>query len=394
MDVPELKKGELPYYVQVREYVRGLIDRGQLRPGDKVPTEVELARMFGVSLITSKRALSDLEIEGLIKREQGRGSFVLERPRSAQERANVRFMSIVLPYIQECGFQIVSGAEMYLRNEGYHLTFSCSDYDVLKEEATLERLVADGVLGIILYPVQTATISGTIRKLVQNGYPLVFIDRAPRNLEVSSVVSDNFGGAYKLTTHLIKIGHRRIAFVSTRVGNATSIEERFRGYAESLSAHGIELDESLLVTNYPLKYNFPRDMRNLIPESYVEQALDTLMGNEHPPTAIVCVNDWVAIELIREAGLKGIKVPEELAIVGFDDVELAANVEVPLTTVRQSFSEMGEHAARLLIKAIRAKASGTDRIPQEKVVIPTELVLRKSCGRNVTGRRGAPSNGK
>ncbi len=197
-------------------------------------------------------------------------------------------------------------------------------------------------------------------KLSRLRQPFVMIDRPLTNVENTNYVSvDNVRAAEIATQHLIQLGRRRIAHIAGILAIADSCD-RLVGYRNALRAAGLPIDERLIVEsdfNYQTGY---RAMQQLLP---------------HKPDAVFASNDTVAagaLQAIHEAGLR---VPDDLSLVGFDDVDVALQTDPPLTTIRQPIRAKGETAARLLVDLINGKLSA----PQH-VILPTELIVRQSCG--------------
>jgi DNA-binding LacI/PurR family transcriptional regulator len=187
----------------------------------------------------------------------------------------------------------------------------------------------------------------------------------------SSVLVDNCGAAFHAVEHLISLGHRRIGCV-THDGCVSSVDERQRGYEQAMYAAGL--------APIPLVCLVHRDPTpDGQPAPYPEDDMgpvDQLLDSAHRPTALFCINDFIALGVMRHLVGCGLRVPEDVAIVGFDDIPLAAFMPVPLTTVAQPKFEIGSHAAQLLLDKISGREPAT-----HTVVLPTALSLRSSTSR-------------
>jgi DNA-binding LacI/PurR family transcriptional regulator len=203
------------------------------------------------------------------------------------------------------------------------------------------------------------------------------VDRYFPALDCDYVVVDNLGGGYRATEHLITLGHSKIAFLHTGAGyKTTAVQDRYRGYRKALSDH-----------NLPFQETWATSLGNVNADSGDEDVAAACVPYlQHPDRqrAVFAANDFTAVGLISAATSLGLRVPEDLAVVGFDDMRIAAQIHPPLTTINQPRVEIGIRAAQLLIDRIAGKGG-----PPEHIVLPTHLVVRSSCG----ARQGVQSSG-
>lgn len=356
-----------PLYLQLTEYLRHQINNGVWQPNDRLPPEVELAAQFDISRGTVRQAMDLLVNQGLLQRIPGKGTFVT----NVSVRSRSQLIGIVVPYLRDSLItEVLRGAESVLRRNGYNLIFCHSEGNLQLELAQIAQLQREGVGGLILFPVATVDESVLLRQILRPQLPLVIIDRRLPYLAASHVVADNVGGAYRAVQHLLALGHRRIACISLPE-RPTSIEERIRGYEQALrEAKILPLAAvSLAIGAHPSRDSVPYyTAAELAP---INQLLDV----GEPPTALFCVNDFIALGVMQHVLARGLRVPNDLAIAGFDDIALAPYMPVPLTTVAQPKYEIGVQAAQLLIDQI---VSGEQ--DQREIVLPTELVIRTSTG--------------
>jgi DNA-binding LacI/PurR family transcriptional regulator len=193
------------------------------------------------------------------------------------------------------------------------------------------------------------------------GAPIVLIGQLP-GATLPFVDVDNVGGAELATRHLINQGHRRVAIVTNAPLAYTASADRLRGYRQALEAAGLAYSETLV------RYG------EFTPASG-EQALESLLALAVRPTAVFVASDVVAVGALRAIHRHNLRVPQDIALVGFDDIQLAEFVDPPLTTVRLPMAGLGWGAAELLIRLI-----ANDEIANPYVILPTELVVRRSCG--------------
>lgn len=357
-------------YAQLTAHFRERILDGTLRAGSRLPTELDLAEQFGVSRGTVRQAMQTLVNEGLVERIQGSGTFVLPAAATfVPDRAGPgpgKRIGILLSYaVSELDLSMLAGAEATAKARGYQVSFAYTEESAEMQTRDIDWLRSDSVLGLIIYPLSDITYDESIWRLKAQGFPFVLIDRYFPDLDTDYVASDNVGAGYRATQHLIILGHKRISFAHGFVGNllTTSVRDRFEGYRKALREYGLVFDESLV---FPFP-NWPKDEPN--------NPCDEFLARSDGPTAILTSTDGVAIELIHSAHRIGRRVPEDLAIIGVDNLSSSSAIHPPLTTVAQPARQIGVSAANLLINRIEGQAG-----PPQHVELPTSLIVRRSCG--------------
>jgi len=357
------RSGDLPLYLQLRMSLEQRILNGEWGYGAMLPAEHELCAEYGVSRGTLRQALAELEREGFVRREQGRGTFVAKAvQREPGSGLSSRSISFIVPYVRDSFVPtLLLGVESAARAHGYIVLFHHVENDLEKQTAALRSAVQQGVAGIILFPVDSTHVSPIMSELIAQSYPFVVVDRYLRGLYNDYVTSDNFGGGLRATQHLLRLGHRRIAFVSWH-DPAVTMEHRRMGYRCALEEAGLPVDPTLEceVEGYP---------------SIDLDALADFLSREPRPTAVFAANDQLALAVRRAAHTLGLTVPQDLALVGFDDLDIAAHLDVPLTTIAQPIFEMGKTAAEVVIRKIQGQSPGIERH-----ILPTRLIVRHSCG--------------
>ncbi|MWV43724.1 GntR family transcriptional regulator [Paenibacillus sp. HJL G12] len=366
-----MQSNQKPLYMVIIEDLKEKILSGEYKEDQQLPTEMELAERSGVSRITSKRALIELEREGLIYRKRGSGSYVKKQePRSgAGEPGTVSaapIISMVLPYMATSELDFIKGATDYLDTKGYYLSIHNSNWSKDREREFLLRIPKNGSSGIILYPISTISNIDVLHALYWNDYPLVMIDQYVESLPVTSVVSDNTQGGYLIAKQLIELGHERIAFVSSiAIEFRSSVRDRYQGYCKALRDHGLAVDPELVIADF--YRDADEDKSNTFYKNMISRIMDLGV------TAIQAEHDHLAVDLLRSALDMGIQVPGQLSIAGFDDHMISSLVEVPLTTIAQDYSEIGRKAAELIVSQI--EGSGKNPVQAE---IPVRLIERAS----------------
>lgn len=355
-----------PLYQQILEYLREKITSRQLLPGQQLPTEFELAEQFGVSRITSKRALEELEKEGYIYRKRGHGSFVSPSVIKTANNGIGKVVSIIFPYHSAEGWVMtyIKGAMDYLNPRGYFLSIHCTGGE--NERDYLNQLTLDGVGGIIYYPSSTVKNIDILTTLCMNNYPVVTIDKYFDGIPLSHVVSDNFNGEYMLVKHMVELGHRRIAYVcADTINNKSSLRDRYLGYCKALKDHGLEIDQEIIFLDYYTRMiEFKEESKQ---KEFLREKLKSMIDSG--VTAMLAENDVEAITIYKILTEIDVKIPQQVSLAGFDNIELLKHFELPLTTINQNFYEIGKRAAQLVVKSIEEKS-----YKYVREIIPVELI--------------------
>ncbi len=349
----------LPLHLQLASILRDRIVQGILPEGASIPSEKALCAEFNVARGTLRQALRRLEDEGYLRREQGRGTFV----QSAQQQAAVpdaraRRVGFIVPYVRDSSVPtIFVGFQEASERLGWSVLFRQANSGLDEQRATIEKLVSERVAGIALYAADSDNAS-PLAEIIPPGFPIVLIDRYLKGVNADYVASDHFGGALWAVQFLIDNGHRRIGFVRW-LSTATSIEHRMLGYQQALRERNIALDPSLTfhVEGYPTV-----DITSLV----------AYLARSDRPTAVMAANDQIAIALYRAAMIAGLRVPDDLSIVGFDDLDISARLEPPLTTLAQPFKQIGETAVHLLHRRINGGG------PSQRIALSSQLMIRGS----------------
>jgi LacI family transcriptional regulator len=253
--------------------------------------------------------------------------------------------------------EMARGVEDTSFRSGYNVILCNSDGDLNKERLYTSVLVEKRVDGILFIAAGLST--NGILDLRAQKTPLVVVDRDLPDAAVDSVLTDNARGGWLATRHLIDLGHRRIACI-TGPSDVTPSAERVTGYRQALEAEGIPANGNLIVRG-DFQY-----------ESAYRAAIQ-LLQIEDPPTAFFACNDLMAVAVMSAALELGQQVPDDLSVVGYDDVRLAAFANPPLTTIAQPKYEMGVVAATMLLERIR-----DPQAPVQRRVFESSLVMRKS----------------
>jgi GntR family transcriptional regulator, arabinose operon transcriptional repressor len=354
-----------PLYLQLADQLREQINQGLLKPQERLPPEVELADQLRVSRGTVRQALEILVQQGLLQRAPKRGTIVVV----PEARPGPQLIGLIVPFLHDAfTTDILRGAEGTLRRQGYSLIFCDSEGDLAVERNQIERLKHENVSGLILFPNAVADEPTMLRQTLPPGFPLVLIDRQLPDITTDTVLVDNIGGAQTVVSHLLALGHRRIACI-TPFGRPKSVEARIQGYEQALHEAGIlPLAAISLARPLPASDN---GAPSFSPEALAP--IEHLLSVADRPTALFCINDFIALGVMRHILARGLRIPDDIALAGFDDIPIALHMPVPLTTVAQPKYEIGRQAAQLLLDQLASAVA-----PSRTIILPTRLIVRAS----------------
>ncbi len=259
------------------------------------------------------------------------------------------------PFFAEIGRSIEASAFSL----GYNVILCNTEGDLSKESLYVDVLLEKQVDGMIF--VAAGDRSDALQVVLQQELPIVVVDRDLAGVQLDTVLNDNHQGGYLATRHLINLGHQRIGCISGP-SHLTPSAQRVTGYKQALSEAGLTIDASLILRG------------DFHPQSGREAALE-LLAYPNRPSAILACNDLMAMGVLRAAAECGLEVPRHLAVVGYDDIELASYTNPPLTTIRQPKREIGRRAVEMLIERINDR-----NLPPRRALYPATLIVRGSCG--------------
>lgn len=280
-----------------------------------------------------------------------------------------RTLGVIIPRIDSHFMStVISGMEKVANFSGYQLLISQSEESATLEEANIQALFNSRVDGLLVSLSYETKSQDAFRNVFRRDIPLVFFDRVFECANCVSVIIDNYRAGYEATKHLIDQGCRKIVHVSGSM-NRNVYSDRFRGYRQALTDCSLGYDDRLLITT---------DLSDNSGEAIVRQ----LLGNGTMPDAIFAANDTSAVSLICELKKKGYRVPDDVAVVGFNDDPVSRIVEPNLTTVHYPGRAMGEVAASTMIRILE----GTQSEKVNSIILSHELIVRESSLRS--GREG------
>lgn len=333
------------------------------------PTIHDIARELNISASTVSRALNDNPRISQKTKEKIKSVADSLGYRPNTMASNLRnkksnTIGIVVPLINRHFFSsVISGVEDVAYKSGYNVVISQSNDNADKEINIVHSMFLNRVDGLIISIAMQTSNYDHLKLFRKKNIPLVFFDRAVPEMETDKIMVDDRAGGFKVTQHLIDQGYQRIAHVGGPQ-NLLIYQLRLKGYADALEKNGVAYDPSLVLTS------------TLTSDEGIV-AVKKLMSLPQPPDAIFCANDTVALSAMMYLRDSGIKIPQEMGIVGFSNEPSSKVVSPPITTIVQPGFEMGQKAAELIIRQIENKEKKTFY----NIILPTELEIRDSSNR-------------
>lgn len=356
---------EKPKYQKLKEYIIETIKSMELKPGEKMYSENELAERFAISRHTVRQAIGDLVSEGWLYRVQGKGTFVDRKP--DERTGRTKTIGVVTTYLNDYIFPaIIRGIDGVLSVNGYNIILGCTYNQHDKERLCLENFANQHVDGLIIEPTKSALPNPNLdlyREFTVSGIPILFIHGRYKDLECSYIVEDDVQAGYMATKHLSELGH-------SKIGGIFKMDDiqghyRFSGFQKAHLEAGLGFTDSNV-----LWYN-TEDAELKLKKSESAQ----LAGILADCTAVVCYNDQIAVKVMDAVRENGLNVPDDISLVSFDDSQLAVASEVKLTTVAHPKEKLGEEAANAIIKMIGRSRKNYD------ITMKPELIVRGSTKR-------------
>lgn len=333
---------------------------GEIAPGDRLPTEQQLAETYNVSRITVRAALDALEASKLISRSAGRGTYYIG-PRKAPEADKLSLTLIILNSVNELIY-IAEGIENATSDIDAHITMHITNSNTQREVEICQKAISNGTDGIIVFPASEQANREYYAELVHKGFPIVFLDRSPLK-NCNLIQSDNELGMFQMTEHLIELGHTEIAYITSF--DYSTLRNRFQGYVNAMKQHGLPIRKQNIITLHKTMISLSDDPKPL--HALVEKLIET-----NPPTAIMCSNDILAVHTIN--CLRKLGAPySDIPVTGFDNANYSSKNLYSITTIEQNFYDMGKVAAQTLVEAINNRKS-----PLKQIQIPVKLIKRAS----------------
>jgi DNA-binding LacI/PurR family transcriptional regulator len=347
------------------------------RPRRRQTTLNDIADAVGVTAMTVSRVVSGDGYVSEITRKK-----VLKAVKDLNYRRNGLARSLKRQFTETVGLVLGDISNPYstelaravretLVNQGFNLFICISEYGSKEDIVAFESLSSHSVDGIIVATRSNEAGDRYLRGLVETNVPVVAIGRDFQHKNVDLVSPDNLKGGFEATRHLIDLGHKRIAFIGANLSSGSHLK-RLQGYVNALESRSIPVDERLITGRND---ELP-DVAGYSTEDIGFEAMKRLLSLPKRPTAVFARNDFTAIGAMRAINDAGLKIPDDIAIVGFDDIPLASRTSPSLTTVRQPMRVEGQIAAEMLLERIK---SG-ERISRRERILDCELIVRESSG--------------
>lgn len=329
----------------------------------------DIARTLGVATSTVSRALHNhpdvnedtkkaiLEIANHLEYQPNQLAYNLVKRES-------KIIGMLVPEFRHVFFPtVIIGAQEVLSKAGYKMIIMQSDESYENEVSNTNTLISSSIDGLIVSQTKETNNYEHFRALEKRDIPMVFFNRYCDEIKAQKIMVDDYKGAFSAVEHLIKQGYKRIAHMAGPK-NLSLSQERLRGYTDALVKYGYVVDQELIIYS-----DFTDEKAWIYAKYFLEMA--------NPPDAIFAVNDPSAIQIILAARSKGIKIPEDLGVVGFSDDPISSFIEPGLTTVSQPTLEIGRLAAMKVIELIE----GTDLASDFVSKLDTHLIIRGSSSR-------------
>lgn len=341
----------------------------------KQATLNDIAATVGVAPMTVSRAIngngyvSDETREKVLQAVQElnyrRNGLARNLKRQYTETIGLVLGDISNPYSAE----LAHAVRETLSKRGYNLFICVSENSATEDIAAFESLVNHSVDGLIVATRANREGDEYLRGTIESGVPVVVIGRDFRNVSADFVAADNLRGGFEATKHLINLGHERIGFIGANIEGAKSLK-RLQGYLNALKRHKIAVDEMLVAG----RRDEISDVPGYSTEKVGYEAMKRLLELKKRPTAIFARNDFTAIGAMSAVKEANLRIPEDVAIVGFDDIPMAIHTSPPLSTVRQPLREQGRLAAEMLLRRIE----NGGQIERQEKILKCELIIRGS----------------
>ncbi|WP_035767682.1 GntR family transcriptional regulator [Butyrivibrio sp. NC2002] len=361
-------------YEKIYSDLKGKIKSGELKSGDKLPSELELAEEYGVSRITSKKAMEILTQEGLAIRTRGRGSYVTEDAKDILENAtafshekpkDISFSKdanmigvIVDTFSEDFGSEMLRGIERECHRQNLRLLFGCTYGSIESENDTVRQFIELGAKGIIVMCVHGEVYNNTLLELGLKGYPLVLVDRPMKGIPIPCVKTDNYKAAYELTNKLLKNGDDRICFVTHADVEMPTLSERYDGFTAAVMEHDnvsgtiahIEMQDGYSENTREFKVDYSGALKLL----KAHKDCNTFLATEYK---IAVLLNMAANELKRD-----------IAIATFDEIAAFYNGGKTFLHIRQDENRIGIEAVQMLSSIIKGeKKQGIVNVPYKLI---------------------------
>lgn len=355
----------LSKYNMLVDWVRQRIDSGDFLPGEKLYSENELSRMFGISRQTVRQAIGILENEKLVERRRGSGTYIRPTPEPPHEPTKT--IGVVTTYLDDYIFpSIIRGIEHILSQNGYTMRLSITHNKVENETVALTNMLQDKVDGLIVEPTKSALPNlnrDLYAKLAARHIPCLMINGCYPDMDFPCVAPDDMGGGREAARHLLLHGHKKIGgiFKSDDIQGHL----RYEGFARALRENGMTLSDDVVL--WYVTEDIPR-LFDGDSDAYILSRIKNC-------TAVVCYNDEIAVKVIEILRRAGVKVPEDISIISFDNSNLATSYGIGITSIAHPKEQLGEVAAQGILAMLNDRSLKAGKL-FEPVVVERQSVLK------------------
>lgn len=346
-------------YELVKQDISEKIISEEYKVNQKLPTESELMEVYHVSRFTVRHAIGELEKDNFVYRIQGGGMFVSDWKNKPRPSVDNKTVGLITTHIADYIFpNIITGIDNYISNYGYSVLIASTQNDPDKERKSLTNLLSNKLSGLIIEPTRSA-LNNVNKSIYENiksmGIPMLFINAVYDGLDIPYLIMDDVKIGEMTTRSLISQGHKQIVGIF-KVDDKQGIH-RMNGYIKAYQDHP-EISNLSEIMMYQTEEN----KINLFKKLYT-----ILTRPKFVPTAIVCYNDQLAIQVINFVKEIGLKVPEDISIIGVDDYQFSQFISPALTTIRHPQERMGLDAGKMIINMIN-KQPVTSKIYEPEMI--------------------------
>lgn len=338
------------------------IGNGILKKDNPILSERKLSKLYKISHMTVRKVIKSLVEKGYLYTIHGKGNFVLSNFFINKNK----LIGLILPDGMNPFYnELAVNIEKIIRKKGYNILYANSDYNVKEEDKILESFVKKhNINTLIIAPIEETISRQKFYKNMaeQEKIHFVCIDR-DIGAGISNVMINNVTGAYIAVKYLLELGHINIGVISGKTERKKNPELRITGYKKAIEEYGLQFQEKFIVIDEQFEG---------IEGGY--NATKTLLENNSNITAIFALSDINAFGAINYLKEKGLRIPKDISVIGFDNIESSAYYDIPLTTIKQPLEEM----ARVVVNIIENEQNKTVFVPQ-KILLEPQIIIRNSC---------------
>lgn len=365
-------KDPAPLYEQIENDIKTRIHNGEYKVGDQIASQNEMAKEYDVSLITVKKALTNLIGQGVLFGRVGKGTYIASQPAQIDLQKH-KTIGVVLRNLEHPFFsKVIEAAEREAYTQDYHFLISSSSGNREKEETQIKRFRSIGVSGLIIASLSLVyTATKILRKIHDEEFPYITVSYM-HDPDIWFVGADNELGGYLAGKHLVECGYKKIGYIHGGRGNILG-DVRKNGFWRALDEGGVEVHSNYVyyLEDEPIRYESGYKMGK------------RFVKLKDRPEALFIYTDSAALGFLKAVTEKGMKVPDDVAIVGYNDIDAARMAPVPLTTISQPVEEIGKKAVIALIQRIHKIEQPNRYIFKPELVVRESTAIRKTVLRKL-----------